>query len=75
MAIALAVLVYLWRKGHLMRLGHYFRETREELRKCTWPNVTELRGSTTVVLVAVALLGLFVIVVDLIFTMVIGWIT
>ncbi len=44
-----------------MRLSDYVAETREELRKCTWPSVEELKGSTFVVLLTVVLLALFVI--------------
>jgi preprotein translocase subunit SecE len=43
-----------------------FRSTRifvgemiDELKKCTWPTRTELRDSTIVVILAVALLGVF----------------
>jgi preprotein translocase subunit SecE len=57
---------YLWRKGHLMRLGTYVAETREELRKCTWPSVDELKGSTVVVMITIALLAVFTMVSDFI---------
>jgi preprotein translocase subunit SecE len=59
--IVLVAFIYAWRKGHLMRLSDYVAETREELRKCTWPSVEELKGSTFVVLLTVVLLALFVI--------------
>ncbi len=55
---------YLWRKGHLLRLSAYVAETREELKKCTWPSVEELKGSTVVVMITIMLLGLFVIATD-----------
>lgn len=58
------VFAYLWRKGLLMRLGTYVAETREELRKCTWPSAAELKGSTVVVMITIALLGLFTMVSD-----------
>lgn len=58
------VFVYLWRKGMLTRLASYFAETREELRKCTWPTWAELKGSTVVVMIAIALLGLFTVLSD-----------
>jgi preprotein translocase subunit SecE len=58
------VFAYLWRKGMLTRLGTYVAETREELRKCTWPSPAELKGSTVVVMVTIALLGLFTMVSD-----------
>ncbi len=54
-----------WRLGWLNRIAQYARETREELRKCTWPSGNELWGSTVIVMVATALLGTFTVVVDL----------
>jgi preprotein translocase subunit SecE len=65
----------LWRKGYLARLSNYFLETREELRKCTWPTFPELRGSTVVVLISVAILGLYVVGVDFIISLLIRFIT
>jgi preprotein translocase subunit SecE len=59
-----AIFLYTWRKGHLARLANFTRETREELRKCTWPTLEELRGSTVVVFVAMALLAMFTVSVD-----------
>lgn len=53
------VFLYLWRKGLLNRIASYVAETREELRKCTWPSWSELKGSTVVVMITIALLGLF----------------
>lgn len=55
---------YLWHKGHLMRLSRYVVETREELRKCTWPTWPELKGSTVVVMITILLLGLYIAGVD-----------
>ena len=49
---------YLWYKGHLLKLSTYVKETREELRKCSWPSIEELKGSTVVVMISIALLGL-----------------
>lgn len=39
-------------------------ETITELKKATWPTFPELRESTAVVLVAVAIMGVFVAVAD-----------
>jgi preprotein translocase subunit SecE len=58
------VFAYLWRKGHLLRLGTYIAETREELRKCTWPSVEELKGSTVVVMITIIVLAVFTMVSD-----------
>jgi len=37
----------------------FVRETWDELLKCTWPTWGELRDSTVVVVVAVAIMGVF----------------
>jgi preprotein translocase SecE subunit len=58
------IFTILWRKGYLLRFADYVMETREELRKCSWPNVDELKGSTVVVMVTIALLGGFTVALD-----------
>lgn len=57
---------YLWYKGHLLKLSTYVKETREELRKCSWPSLEELKGSTVVVMISIALLGLLTVGADLV---------
>ena len=56
-AVIGAAFAFSWRKGYITALSIYVQETREELRKCSWPSTDELKGSTGVVLVAIALLG------------------
>ena len=63
-AVVGAVFAFLWRKGHLLRLSTYVQQTREELKKCTWPTWDELKGSTVVVAVSILLLGVFTVAVD-----------
>jgi preprotein translocase SecE subunit len=64
--IAMTVFTLLWRRGAFLRLSGYFRETQDELKKCTWPGWDELNGSTVVVIVSVGLLGAFTVLVDLV---------
>ena len=66
---------YMWRAGHLARLANYIRETRVELEKCTWPSWAELRGSTVVVMISLALLGGFTVVSDKLFSVLLGLVT
>ena len=66
---------FLWRKGYLERLTAYIQQTREELRKCTWPTWNELKGSTVVVAVSILLLGTFTVLVDFVFHLLVRWIT
>ena len=63
-AIILGAFGYLWWQGQIQRLANYVAETREELRKCSWPTWEELKGSTALITIMVALLGVFIIVVD-----------
>ena len=42
----------------------WWQQTREELKKCTWPTWDELKGSTVVVMISIALLGGFTFVMD-----------
>lgn len=66
------VFAFAWRFGWLERLTKYVQETREELRKCTWPSYDELWGSTVLVMVATGLLGVFTVVVELVMTWVVS---
>jgi len=71
---ALAVLFgILWATGNLVRLRNYVLETREELRKCTWPTTDELKGSTLVVAISILLLGAFTMVIDFVLVHVVRW--
>ena len=65
---AVVVLIIMWRRGVLKRLGDYVMETREELRKCSWPGVDELKGSTVVVMISILLLGVFTVAIDFVLT-------
>ena len=46
------------------KIVNFFREVRAEMQKVTWPTREELMGSTTVVLVTMAILSTFVGVTD-----------
>jgi preprotein translocase subunit SecE len=65
-AVAALAVVFavLWRKGYLLRFSGYVLETREDLRKCTWPTWDELKGSTVVVMISIAILGVFTVIID-----------
>jgi preprotein translocase subunit SecE len=66
-AVIGAAFAYAWWKGYLVRLSNYVALTREELRKCTWPTWDELKGSTLLVTISIALLGGFTVLVDVVF--------
>ncbi len=56
-----------WSKGYLLRFRNYWNATVEELKKCAWPTWDELKGSTVVVTICIALMGVFTYVVDYLF--------
>lgn len=62
--VILGVFAYLWWQGQIQRLAVYVTETREELKKCSWPTWQELKGSTALITIIIALLGGFVVLVD-----------
>jgi len=66
-AVVGVIFVILWRKGYLLQLTDYVQQTREELRKCTWPTWAELKGSTIVISISIFLLGGFIVLVDQVF--------
>ena len=64
MVVIGAIFGFLWWQGQIRALAVYFQETREELKKCSWPTVEELKGSTLLIGLTVAFLGVFVCVID-----------
>jgi preprotein translocase subunit SecE len=48
------------KKNALSRLLDFFREVRGEIQKVTWPTTEELRKATLVIVIFVALLGVFI---------------
>ena len=69
------IFALLWWSGNLARLTTYVQETKEELKKCTWPSWDELKGSTVVVMISVAILGLFTVGVDVVLAFFVRWMT
>ena len=48
------------------KVRHFFVETAEEMKRCTWPSKANLMESTLLVIVAMFGLAIFVAVVDII---------
>ena len=59
-----AVFGLLWWQGQIQRLAVYVQETREELKKCSWPTWNELKGSTVLIAICIFLLGAFTVLTD-----------
>ena len=74
-AVIGGIFAVLWWSGNLARLANYIQETREELRKCTWPTWDELKGSTVVVMISIMLLGVFTFGVDVVLALFVRWMT
>jgi preprotein translocase subunit SecE len=47
------------------RLKRFLKEVKVELTKVTWPTMSELRGSTGVVIIAVLAITVFIGIVDI----------
>lgn len=54
----------LWKYGYLARFAKYVEDTRDELKKCSWPSREELRDTTVLVLCTIGILAVFLLVVD-----------
>lgn len=48
----------------MANLGQFIRETKQEARKVTWPTRKETVTTTIVVLIMVAVVGIFLLVID-----------
>ncbi len=64
LAFALAVFVWMWRSGKLAAIRKFIGETREQLAKCTWPTMGELKQHIVVVMISSILLGIFTVISD-----------
>ena len=72
--IVAAAFAFAWWKGYLLQMSNYVQQTREELRKCSWPTWEELKGSTVLITISIVALGGFIVVADLVFVYVNNWI-
>jgi preprotein translocase subunit SecE len=54
------------------RLSKFLKEVRVELTKVTWPTASELRATTTVVIIAVFIITIFIGLVDFGFAKLVG---
>jgi preprotein translocase subunit SecE len=73
LGVIAAVFAVLWFTGNLAKLRNYILETREELRKCTWPSRDELKGSTVVVMISIMLLVAFTVAIDYFLVLFVNW--
>jgi len=62
-----AAFAFAWWKGYVVQIRNYWNSMWDELYKCSWPTWDELKGSSVVVTLSIALMGVFCYVVDTIF--------
>ena len=53
-------------QGLLGRISEFFKDVKAELKKVTYPTRSETMGSTTVVLILVFIIGIFLSVLDMV---------
>lgn len=56
------------KKPFFTRLKSYFVETKSELKKVTWPSKDQMKQNTTVIIVFLIMIGLFLFVFDVAFS-------
>lgn len=73
--MAVAAFLFALQQGYVAQVRTYVQLTMDELRKCSWPSWDELKGSTVVVAISLAILGGFTIGVDFVFYHLLRFIT
>ena len=53
------------KKPFFERLKKYFKETKSELKKVTWPSAQQLKQNTGVIVTFIILIGIFLFIFDL----------
>lgn len=53
-------------QGILGRISEFFKDVKAELKKVTYPTRSETMGSTTVVLILVFMIGIFLSLLDMV---------
>ena len=56
------------------KIKKFFNEVVKEMKLVTWPNQHDIKEGTVVVIILSAIVGIFLSLVDLIFTRIIGYI-
>tara|TARA_B100001123_G_scaffold384027_1_gene456511 strand:+ start:1594 stop:2046 length:453 start_codon:yes stop_codon:yes gene_type:complete len=62
--LIVGVFVLLWTTGKIEAIKKYLHETREQLRKATWPTREELKQHIVVVMLSSLLLAVFTVIAD-----------
>lgn len=61
--------------GVFARISKYFKETKAEMKKVSWPNKEQLMHNTLIILVFIAIITIILSVLDVGFAKVFQWLT
>ena len=56
------------KEGFFRRIGKFFKSTKSEFKKVTWPTKKQLLNNTMIVIAALVLIGLVIFGLDTLFT-------
>lgn len=56
------------KRGFFKAIAGFFREIKGELKKIVWPTMKQVRNNTGVVISAIIIVGVFVAILDVIFS-------
>lgn len=56
------------KKPFFARLKKYFKDTKSELKKVTWPSKEQLKRNTVVIIAFIIMIGLFLFAFDILFS-------
>lgn len=62
------------KSGFVARVGRFVKDVRSELRKVAWPNRKELTSYTAIVLVAVAIVAVYIGAIDSLIRLLLGFV-
>lgn len=55
------------KKSFFSRMAKFFKETKSELKKVTWPNWKTVRKNTGIIIVFIIIVGIFLFICDYLF--------
>ena len=56
------------KKPFFARMKKYFKDTKSELKKVTWPSKEQLKKNTIIIITFIIIVGIFLFAVDMLFS-------
>ncbi len=56
------------KKSFFARMKKYFKDTKSELKKVTWPSKEQLKQNTIVIITFIIIVGIFLFAIDMLFS-------